>query len=83
MLAIHLDWADQIEKMRREKEIRQAAIWRLLRRAGIGQQEWPFLLGCWLLCQLGHCLVRMGHRLESLGPRQTHSDRTGTFTASA
>lgn len=65
-----LELCGQVEKLRRDDERRQAEAWRLWRLARQGERSWVSQRGCWLLCQLGRALVRLGRQLEGYGLSQ-------------
>ena len=59
---IHPDTIKQIDTQRHQDRLRRAAKWRQAHAtSGPGFVAHP---ACWLLCQLGHGLVKLGHRLE-------------------
>jgi len=67
MFYISYDFGKRITDLRVAEVLQQAESRRLLREAGIARQ------GCWLLCQLGRFLIKVGHRLERHGLSQTIS----------
>ena len=70
MLYVHPDLRKRMEDRRRREAERQAENWHLLRRARKAQRSWVSRQGCWLLCQLGHLLVRLGQQLQRVGAPQ-------------
>ena len=66
----HPDLLARSEQRRRAEMRQTAARWRLLRQSRSGERPWLARSGCWLLCQAGRILVRLGQRLESLGSVQ-------------
>ena len=61
----------RIEKARRRDLANDAAKWRLL-RAGRRTSGWLDRQRCWLLCQVGRWLVRLGRTLQSSGRYDLH-----------
>jgi hypothetical protein len=70
MYCANLELSKLVEDARRADERRQAEHWRLLRRVRGDHRGWLSKQGCWLLCQLGRMLVRVGRRLERYGAPQ-------------
>ena len=68
MLYVHPDLNKRMEDRRRAEARHRADAWRLLRQARGNRQPWFAQQGCWLLCQLGHLLIRLGQQLERYGP---------------
>ena len=66
MLHVNLELHCQVEELRWQDVRRDVHKWRLLhgarRRSG-----WLSQRSCWLLCQLGRWLVKMGQLLQSYG----------------
>ena len=60
----HYDLVKRVAEMRVEDALHRAEVRRLLCEAGIDDRGWITRQGCWLLCQVGHGLVALGHRLE-------------------
>jgi hypothetical protein len=67
MFYMHPDLLKRISDMRRADAERQAADWRLARRAGMGRQrEWLSSRGHRLLWQVGHWLAMCRSGLDGL-----------------
>jgi hypothetical protein len=65
MLGCNLEWHYRVEWERRQDMRRNAVRWRLLKQAGQ-----PSLLtrrSCWLICQLGRWMERLGQQLQQHG----------------
>jgi hypothetical protein len=70
ILYVHPDLQKRVEDRRRQEAMRVAETWRLLRQARAQRPARLSRPGCWLLCQLGHLLVRWGRRLQEVGSPQ-------------
>jgi hypothetical protein len=68
MLYVHPDLDKRMEDRRRAEARHQAETWRLLRQVKANQPGWFVRRGCWVLCQVGHLLIRLGQQLEQYGP---------------
>ncbi|MBN1580671.1 MAG: hypothetical protein JXA89_08195 [Anaerolineae bacterium] len=61
----------RVEDQRRADRRRDAERWRLLRQGRRrSEQDWLSRQGCWLLCQLGRWMVRLGQGLQRAGAYQ-------------
>ena len=67
MEIMQLDLYKRIEDQRRADERRDAEVWRLLQLGKCRPRPWLASKGCWLLCQVGRWMVRLGQRLERAG----------------
>ena len=65
MLYVHPDLRKRMGDGQRMEAERRAENWRLLRQARKAHRSWVSRQGCWLACQLGHFLVRLGQQLQS------------------
>ena len=57
----------RIEDERRADQRRDAEVWRLLQLSRRRPQHWLARKGCWLLCQVGRWMVRLGQELQRAG----------------
>lgn len=72
VLYMHPDMQKRVQDGRRQEAMRQAEVWRTLHqgRARASRPGWLYGQRCWLLCQLGRLLVRVGQQLEGYGLSQ-------------
>ena len=70
MSHLNLELYKRIDDLRREDERRRADAWRRQRQIGWVRRGWLSRQGCWVLCRVGHALVRLGRRLEAYGAPQ-------------
>ena len=66
MSQLNLELYSQVQALRRQDMRRDAQQWRLARWAG-SRPVWLSQRGCWVLCQIGRWLVRVGEQLQSYG----------------
>lgn len=64
MLLPNYDLAERTAREQVRSSLREAETYRLLRRAGLGQEGRVSYQVCRLLSGLGHLLVALGQRLE-------------------
>ena len=64
---MNLELHKRVGEERRQDMLRDIAIWRLLHQGKPHQRTWLVRQGCWVLCQLGRWLVRVGQQLQSAG----------------
>ena len=65
---MQVDLYKQIEDQRRADQRRDAELWRLLRLGrSRAKQCWLVRKGCWLLCQIGRWMVKLGQELQRAG----------------
>ena len=64
---LNLELHSRVEKDRRQDILRDIEIRRLLRPDESRRRTWLARQGCWVLCQLGRWLVRLGQQLQSAG----------------
>jgi len=57
----------RVEDERRADQRRDAEIWRLLHRGQHRPEHWLYHTRCWLLCQAGKWMVRLGREMERAG----------------
>jgi len=57
----------RVRQEQKKDQLRQAAQWRLLHKAGLVRELQIKRSACWLLCQLGRVLVSLGEQLEQIG----------------
>jgi hypothetical protein len=62
-----LELHKRVEEDRRQDILRDIEIRRLLSQGKPRQRKWLARQGCWILCQLGRWLVRLGQQLQSAG----------------
>ena len=70
-ILMHPDTLKQIDTLYHREAIQRAQAWRLGNRALGIQSSWIDKPRCWLMCQLGRFLVRVGRQLEHYGTPQT------------
>ena len=70
ILYVHPDLQKRVEDRRRQEAMRVAETWRLLHQARAQRPTRLSRSGCWLLCQLGHLLIRWGRRLQEVNSPQ-------------
>jgi hypothetical protein len=70
MLYVHPDLTKRAEDRRRREAMHYAETWHLLRQAKVRRKGWLSRRGCWLLCQSGGLLVKLGRRLQKVGAPQ-------------
>lgn len=66
MAWMDLQYQYDLDQLRRQDARRDAAKWRLLHQ-GQSHSTWLSRRICWLLCQLGRWLVRLGQQLQHQG----------------
>jgi hypothetical protein len=71
LLYVHPDMLKQIDTVRHREAMHRARVWRLGNQALGPQSGWVREQRCWLLCQLGRLLTRVGQQLEHYGAPQT------------
>jgi hypothetical protein len=64
---VQVDLYKRMEDRRRADQRRDAEVWRLLRQSGRLPRHWLARKGCWLLCQVGRWMVRLGQELQRAG----------------
>jgi hypothetical protein len=64
---MQVDLYKRMEDRRRAEVRRDAEVWRLLRAGGRRPRRWLASKGCWLLCQIGRWMVRLGQDLQRAG----------------
>lgn len=64
MQYMQTDLYKRMEDGRRAEMQRDATIWRLLRQRGRRPRHWLARQRCWLLCQVGRWMVRLGQELQ-------------------
>jgi len=62
----------RVQRERRQEMLHDAEMFRLLRQGRRRQQTWIARQGCWILCQLGRWLVRLGQQLQNAGMYRQH-----------
>jgi hypothetical protein len=70
ILHVHPDLHERMGHIKRQEALRSAQAWRLARLATAQHPGWFRRQECWLLCQLGRAMVRLGRRLLEYGTPQ-------------
>jgi hypothetical protein len=64
MECMQVDLYKRVEDQRRAAQRRNAEVWRLLQQGRRRPRQWLARKGCWLLCQIGRWMVRLGQDLQ-------------------
>jgi len=67
MECVRVELYRRIEDERRADQRRDAEVWRLLHKGGHQPEHWLHQKRCWLLCQVGRWMVRLGREMERAG----------------